>query len=73
MGSCTGDVSDSSHTTHSGLYVSGPACVCESTCSSDAQNHCELDSQLLERKQVMLEELFTYSIPIIYDLCAIFN
>lgn len=74
MGSCTGNLYDSSHTTHSGLCVSGPACVCGSTCSSDEQNHCEMDSQLLEReKKVMFKELFTYSIPIINDLCTIFN
>lgn len=76
MGSCTGNLYDSSHTTHSGLYVSGPACVCGSTCSSDAQNHCEMDSQLLEREKKWclkssLHTVYTYKYVYKWHLCYI--
>lgn len=49
-GCCTGNLYDSSHRASGASHLSGAACVCGSACFSDAQNRCEMDSQLLEKK-----------------------
>lgn len=53
MSSCTCSLYDSSHKACGASHLSGAACVCGSTCSSDAQNHYAMDSQLLVTRTII--------------------